>query len=124
MGLAALACGTVTLYSLWFILGSLSIWFVKVHNITHVLYQLLETGRYPVTAYGSLYKVFLTFVIPVAFLTTFPAEAMTDQHQFADFVNLGHGALLGMAAGIAVAMLIFSRLFWRFALRFYTSASS
>jgi ABC-2 type transport system permease protein len=107
--------GLVSLYSLWFMLGATSIWFVKIYNITEVLKGLLEAGRYPMVAYPMAYRFFFTFVVPVAFLTTVPAEAM-----------LGKGDLSWvLAAGVlAVGLFLVSGLFWRFALRFYTSASS
>jgi len=107
--------GTITLYSIWFMLGATSIWFVKIYNVTEVLQGLLEAGRFPMAAYPAAYRFFFTFVVPVAFLTTVPAEAM-----------LGRGEILWIAgAGIlAIGLLFFSRYFWQFALRFYTSASS
>ena len=113
--LIPLSFGFVILYSLWFVLGATSIWFVKVYNVTEVLRGLLEAGRYPMVAYPAVYRFFFTFIVPVAFLTTVPANAM-----------LGRGEFTWMfAAGIlAVILFIFSVLFWRFALRFYTSASS
>ncbi len=113
--LIPLSFGFVILYSVWFVLGATSIWFVKVYNVTEVLRGLLEAGRYPMVAYPAVYRFFFTFIVPVAFLTTVPANAM-----------LGRGEFTWMfAAGIlAVILFIFSVLFWRFALRFYTSASS
>ncbi|WP_445313655.1 ABC transporter permease [Microcoleus vaginatus] len=107
--------GTITLYSIWFMLGATSIWFVKIYNVTEVLKGLLEAGRFPMAAYPAAYRFFFTFVVPVAFLTTVPAEAM-----------LGRGEIVWLAgAGIlAIGLLYFSRYFWQFALRFYTSASS
>ncbi|WP_445174598.1 ABC transporter permease [Microcoleus sp.] len=107
--------GTITLYSIWFMLGATSIWFVKIYNVTEVLQGLLEAGRFPMAAYPAAYRFFFTFVVPVAFLTTVPAEAM-----------LGRGEIVWTAgAGIlAIGLLFFSRYFWQFALRFYTSASS
>ena len=107
--------GTITLYSIWFMLGATSIWFVKIYNVTEVLQGLLEAGRFPMAAYPAAYRFFFTFVVPVAFLTTVPAEAM-----------LGRGEILWTAgAGIlAIGLLFLSRYFWQFALRFYTSASS
>jgi ABC-2 type transport system permease protein len=107
--------GTITLYSIWFMLGATSIWFVKIYNVTEVLQGLLEAGRFPMAAYPAAYRFFFTFVVPVAFLTTVPAEAM-----------LGRGEIVWIAgAGIlAIGLLFFSRYFWQFALRFYTSASS
>jgi len=66
-------------------------------------------------AYPTAYRFFFTFIIPVAFLTTVPAEAMLGRVQ----VNwvIGAGVL-------AIALVLVSRVFWQFALRFYTSASS
>ncbi|MDB9491563.1 ABC transporter permease [Dolichospermum circinale CS-534/05] len=113
--LCPLFCGLVILYSLWFILGATSIWFVKIYNITEVLKGLLEAGRYPITSYPAVYRFFFTFVLPVSFLTTIPAQSMLGEIEFT--------SLLG--AGLLAFVLFFiSTQFWRFALRFYTSASS
>jgi ABC-2 type transport system permease protein len=107
--------GFLILYSLWFMLGATSIWFVKIYNVTEVLRGLLEAGRFPMVAYPTAYRFFFTFVVPVAFLTTVPAEVLLGRTQW--------GWLLG--AGIVALLLLFvSRSFWQFALRFYTSASS
>ena len=124
MGAIPLGLGIVMLYSLWFMLGAMSIWFVKVHNITHVLYQLLEAGRFPVAAYPATYQFAFTFVIPVAFLTTMPAAAMIGDTGLAPWFG-GRPVLLGVVTlAMAAGLLLASRLWWRFALRFYTSASS
>ena len=107
--------GLASLYSLWFMLGATSIWFVKIYNVTEVLRGLLEAGRYPMVAYPTAYRFFFTFVVPVAFLTTVPAEAMLGRVQV--------GWVLG-AGVLALGLLFVTRAFWQFALRFYTSASS
>ncbi|WP_310414356.1 ABC-2 family transporter protein [Chamaesiphon sp. OTE_8_metabat_110] len=80
--------GIIIIYSLWFILGSTSIWFTKIYNITEVLRGLLAAGRFPIAAYPATYRFFFTFVIPVAFLTTVPAETL-----------LGRGNLAWIAGG-------------------------
>lgn len=110
-----LGFGLASLYSLWFMLGATSIWFVKIYNVTEVLRGLLEAGRYPIVAYPIAYRFFFTFVVPVSFLTTVPAEAMLGRVQI--------GWVIG-AGVLAVSLLIVTRYFWGFALRFYTSASS
>jgi ABC-2 type transport system permease protein len=107
--------GIASLYSLWFMLGATSIWFVKIYNVTEVLRGLLEAGRFPMVAYPAAYRFFFTFVVPVAFLTTVPAEAMLGRSPVIWLVGAG---------GLALGLLIASTIFWRFALRFYTSASS
>lgn len=110
-----LGFGLVSLYSLWFILGATSIWFVKIYNVTEVLRGLLEAGRYPMAAYPASYRFFFTFVVPVAFLTTVPADTLLGRGEISWIVGAGI---------LAIALFLASCLFWRFALRFYTSASS
>jgi len=113
--LPPLALGIVSLYSLWFILAATSIWFVKIYNVTEVLRSLLEAGRFPIEGYPAVYRIFFTFIIPVAFLTTVPAKTMIGRSEPI--------WLLGSAV-LAFLLFQFSRWFWQFALRFYTSASS
>ncbi|NJK64692.1 MAG: ABC transporter permease [Synechococcaceae cyanobacterium SM2_3_1] len=115
LGLLPLGFGLISLYSLWFVLGATSIWFVKIYNVTEVLRGLVEAGRFPMAAYPAAYRVFFTFVVPIAFLTTIPAETLLGRTE-ATWI-LGSG-------GLALGLLIASHYFWRFALRFYTSASS
>ena len=114
-GLVPLALGIVVLYSIGYILSTLTIWFVKLFNITMAMQALLESGRYPICAYPVAYRVFFTFVLPVAFMTTVPAQTMVGKG--------GMEWVLGSAVTAAVLFLL-SRWFWRFALRYYTSASS
>lgn len=97
-----LVFGIISLYSLWFMLGATSIWFVKIYNVTEVLRGLLEAGRYPMVAYPVAYRFFFTFVVPVAFLTTVPAEAMLGRVQV--------GWLLGGAV-LALSLLFVARIF-------------
>jgi ABC-2 type transport system permease protein len=115
LGAIPILFGVVIIYSLWFILGSTSIWFTKIYNITEVLRGLLAAGRFPIGAYPPAYRFFFTFVVPVTFLTTVPAETL-----------LGRGNPAWIAGGgcLAAVLLLLSSYFWRFALRFYTSASS
>jgi ABC-2 type transport system permease protein len=114
-GVVPLVFGLLSLYSLWFMLGATSIWFVKIYNVTEVLRGLLEAGRFPMTAYPVAYRFFFTFIVPVAFLTTIPAETVLQR---------GENVWLIAAGGLAIGLLIIARQFWRFALKFYTSASS
>lgn len=115
MGLFPLALGLAMMYSLWFMLGATSIWFVKIYNVTEVLRAIIEAGKYPVAAYPAGFRFVFTFVVPVAFMTSVPAEIMLGK---------AAGAALLIAMALAVALFIASRLWWRFALRHYTSASS
>ena len=76
---------------------------------------MYETGRFPVTAFGTGLRIVLTFIVPVAFMTTFPAAAL---------LGIIEPIYLALAPVMAAALLFASVAFWRFALRSYTSASS
>jgi ABC-2 type transport system permease protein len=112
--LLLLSAGAI-LYSLWFLLAGLSIWFVKVWNATEVLRSTLVAGRYPLQAYPAALRWVFTLVLPVAFLTTVPAEALLGQAKL-QWVS---GSLFTAALSLGT-----TRLFWQYALRHYTSASS
>lgn len=112
---AMLASAIVIVYSLWLVMSSFAFWFVKIDNITELFYAFYETGRYPVTIYRGLVRALLTFVVPIAFVTTFPASAL-----------LGRLDQTTAWIGIFFAIILFflSNRFWNFAIRHYSSASS
>ena len=112
---ATLIMAIGVLYSLGYLLSTLTIWYVKLYNITMAMQALIETGRYPIPAYKPAFQTFFTFVLPVAFMTTVPAQFLTGR---------GSAVWLLAAAGVTVLLLLASVGFWRFALRYYTSASS
>ncbi len=108
-----LLSGLVIFYSLLMILITLAFWFVEVGNIMELIYTFFEAGRFPVTAFPTWVRIVLTFIVPIAFLTTVPAQAVLGWLRPA-------GALAGLLIAATLAMI--SRAFWRYALRHYTSA--
>ena len=107
--------GITILYSLWFVLAATSIWFVKIWNATEVLRSLLAAGQFPVSAYPPALRVVFSTILPVAFLTTVPAEAI---------LGLASGGSLLAGLVLAGLSVVGSRALWRLALSHYTSASS
>lgn len=114
-GLLLMACGLAVLYSLWFLTVTLAFWLVQVDTLDTLFYSLFEAARYPVSFFKGGVRAFLTFVVPVAFATTFPAEALLGR--------VDH-RLLAAGIALAAASLGASHLFWNYALRHYSSASS
>ena len=114
--LAMLLAGLVIVYSFLLLLATCAFWFVKLENVL-VIFQALfgNAGRWPVTIFPPGLRVFLTFVVPVAFAVTVPAQALTGQ------LDLTTGLL---AVVIALAFFVGSRVFWLIALRHYTGASA
>jgi ABC-2 type transport system permease protein len=115
LGVLPALLAVVILYSLWFAVGTTTIWFTKIWNATEVLRAFIEAGKYPMGAYSMGFQFFFTFVLPVAFLTTVPAEIMRGTRS---------PAFIVVEAALAAVLFMGSRLFWKTALRSYTSASS
>src|ERR1051326_6323916 len=111
----ALAAGLAVVYSVWLFLVTLTFWFVKLENIEQLVWQAFESGRYPIDIYPVWLKFGLTYVIPVAFIITVPAKALSGKLD---------SLFLPVAILVAAAMLILSSAFWRFGLKHYTGASS
>lgn len=110
-----LLAGGVILYSFWIILATLSFWFVRVENILEIFRSMYEAGRWPISLYPGWLRFALTFIVPVAFATTVPAEALTGRLS---------GETLAAAVTLAVALFAVSRVFWRVGLRQYSGASA
>jgi ABC-2 type transport system permease protein len=113
--IAMVISALMMVYSIWLIMVSLAFWFVRIDNITELFYAFYEAGRYPVTIYRGVVRVLLTFIVPIAFITTFPASALLGRLDMTT-------ASIGFA--FALGLFIFSNRFWNFALRYYSSASS
>ena len=107
--LFALFCGGAIVYSFWLILATCSFWFVRVENILVIFQSMYNAGRWPVGIYPPWLRFILTFLVPIAFAVTVPAEGLIGR-----LTN----QTLWLAAGLALGMLVLSRLFWRFGIKF------
>jgi ABC-2 type transport system permease protein len=113
--LILLGCGFVMAYSIWFFCVTWSVWAVKLEAIAVVFDPMMQMARFPLQIYPARLQAMLTFVLPVAFLTTFPAQALLGQGQL---------RTLPVALVLAGIMLWISHRFFQYALRSYGSASS
>ena len=110
-----LTSGGIIIYSFFLILATLSFWFVRVENLLTIFQSMYEAGRWPVSLYPGWLRYGLTFVVPIAFATTVPAEALTGRLTWLTLL---------VAIAIAVFLFIVSRVFWRVGLRHYAGASA
>jgi ABC-2 type transport system permease protein len=114
--LVLIVAAGLTLYSLVLMLATTAFWAVQVDNILELLFSFYEAGRFPVTIYPQWLRILLTFVVPIAFVTTVPAEAMLGR--------LADPWMVVYALAIGAGLFVLSAAYWRFALRHYSSASS
>ena len=113
--LLMLTVGAIIIYSFFLILATLSFWFVRVENFLTIFQSMYEAGRWPVSLYPGWLRYGLTFVVPVAFATTVPAEALTGRLTWVTLL---------VAVSIAAVVFTISRFFWRDGLRHYSGTSA
>jgi ABC-2 type transport system permease protein len=112
---AALVLGALMIYSFWLVITTVAFWIVRIDEIAELFEGVYQSGRWPVTIYPGWLRISLTFLVPIAFAVTVPAQALTRQ--------LTPDTLL-LAAGFAVVAVALSRAFFRIGLRRYSGASA
>lgn len=111
----ALVFGAVMIYGFWLVIATCSFWVVNMWHAVELFDGVFMTGRFPVGIYPGWLRYSVTFLVPVAFAVTVPAEALT--------ARLGWQTLV-FAALFAAALFAGTRWFWHFGLRRYTGASA
>jgi ABC-2 type transport system permease protein len=113
------ACGAAIFCAVWVLTICVVFWAVEGREAANAFtYGGRQLTQYPVDVYGRWLRRLLAYVIPMAFVSYFPALYVLDKP---DPLGLPHWlryAAPVAAAGICVA----SALMWRFAVRHYRSA--
>lgn len=113
--LILLLCGILIFYSVWFIIITLTIWFTRLSNIVELLYNVNTVSRFPREIYRDVTGFFFYILIPLTFVVITPTKVLFQTATINDVLGL---------LFFAVVFFTISRKFWKFALRYYTSASS
>ena len=106
--------GIAILYSVSFLLATTTIWFVRA-DMGGLVYGMFDVMRLPADVYPRALRFTLTYILPLVFVASVPAQTLQHRAHFAL-------PLAGMGAGLLLAVL--ARAFWFFALRSYTSTGS
>jgi ABC-2 type transport system permease protein len=111
----ALLVGATMIYCFWLILTTAAFWIVRMDEIHELWHGIYDTGRWPVTIYPGWLRISLTYLVPIAFAVTVPAEVLTGRLTL---------ETLAIATAFALALVLFSRWWWRFGLKRYAGASA
>lgn len=103
------------LYSLWIVVIAAAFWVVRLDNLSYLFSSLLDFGRWPVGIFKGFVRILFTLVIPIALMTTYPAEALLGR-------LAPRTVLISVLGSLAFALA--GRLVWTRAIGRYTSASS
>lgn len=109
------ALGAVMVYCIWLIVTTISFRIIRADPINELFAGFYQAGRWPVSIYPGWLRVTLTYVIPLAFAITLPAEALADR--------LSSGTV-AVALGLAIVMLIVTRWVWRTNVKRYSGATA
>jgi ABC-2 type transport system permease protein len=109
------ACGVLITYSCRFFFSAMALIFTRAENLNYVWYQLYRLATRPDSIYPSWVRFAILTFLPMGFIASVPARALIEGPTL---VWLAGGVLL---AGLALGA---TRVFWRFGLRRYSSASS
>jgi ABC-2 type transport system permease protein len=112
---AMLLLGGIMIYSFWLILATGAFWLVRMDEVQELFQGVYRAGQYPIAVYPGWLRVGLTFLIPLAFAVTVPAEAITSRLD---------GPTVVLTAIVAGLLLGGSRVFFRLGLRHYSGASA
>lgn len=110
-----LVCGALIIYSIMFMLASLAFWAVRIDSIFDILESITGAGRLPVDIYPRWMRMILTFVVPLAFAVTVPAQVITGRSTPADIL---------IQIGVTAVFLLCSRIVWQRAVHHYHGASA
>lgn len=107
-------CGLTLIYSFWYIVATLLIWQPRLSNMIELLYSVTGISRYPPQIIYEIKNYALFFLLPLTFTMATPTKMLLNKVLWGDIATL-----------LSFTVLIFfaSRWFWKFALKYYTSAS-
>jgi len=110
-----LVCGLAIYYGFYLLVMTLAFWFIRVENLAVLSDMVFHIGRYPMDIFQGWARLTFIYVIPLAFIASFPARALFGKLE---------PHFLGVGALLAVALLAASAAFWKVGVRSYSSASS
>ena len=115
--LVALCFGVAVHYSIMITLAAVSFWIVRAQGLIYGYFNFLHIARFPDTIFPPVFRFIFGWIIPVVIVANVPARLLIKPLGQPGWLML-HLVVAGSIAFIG------SRIFWRFALRHYSSASS
>ncbi len=115
--LIALGFGVAVHYAVMLSLAAVSFWIVRAQGLVYGYFNFIQIARYPDVIFPRLFRFVFGWIIPVIIVANIPARILIKP--------LGQPGWLMIHLVIAASLaFVLSRIFWRFALRRYSSASS
>lgn len=101
------------LYSIWFIVITFTVWFNRLFNLADLMFTISSVTGKPAEMYRVFSEYLFLFLLPLIVIVVTPARFLIRKMTFEEMVIL---------MIFSLSIFYISRIFWKFALRFYTSA--
>ncbi len=108
-------CGLICLYSIRFMLSATSVLFSKADHLQFLWYSAYHLGTKPDAIYPPWIRFLLMSVLPVSMVASVPARFVTEEPDW---------WILVWTIFWSLSLLQMTRVYWKFVLRRYVSASS
>jgi ABC-2 type transport system permease protein len=112
---ALLVVGALLLYCFWLVLATGAFWIVHMWFLAELFEGVYQTGRWPIGIYPGWLRYSMTYLVPIGFAITVPAEAVTSRLSWTTPL---------VALAFAAVLFVVTRRFWRFGLSRYSGASA
>jgi ABC-2 type transport system permease protein len=113
--LSFICFGVILLFSIWSIVVTMLFWNPSLSNLIDVMFTVSSLSKYPGDMYRQLSQYIFFFLLPFTFIAISPTKVLLQHVTLYDSIGL---------LGCCIGFLFLARSFWKFALRYYTSASS
>ena len=109
-----LILGMLIMYSSWFMVSTLLIWFDRLSNLISLMYNVTSMANRPTEMYLKI-STFIIYLLPIVLIAVIPTKYLLHKataNEITLFIILTFIMFISCVA------------LWRYALRFYTSVSS
>lgn len=113
--IAMIFIGMLVIFGIHVLSAAITVVTVENDNFIWFYRELINTGRFPPEIYSPTLQFILTYFMPIIVMIAFPVKAL---------LGAANPAVFLQAALIAAVFSISSLIFWRAALKRYSSASS
>lgn len=113
--LATVLLGAFMIYCIYLMVTTWAFRVIAMNEIMELFQGVYQAGRWPVTLYPIWPRSSLTYIVPLAFAVTVPAEALSGKSSWV--VVFG-------AAAFAAALFAVTRWVWDFNMKKYSGASA
>lgn len=110
-----LILGVFIIYNIFFMIYTSVFWLVDLSNMGSLNSKIAETAQFPPEAFSLKIRIFMCYLIPTIFMAAVPTKILLGGHIWPSLI---------LTIIVAIVTFVISQIFWNFALRHYSSASS